>query len=135
MSLQEILSRVGGIRARLSIGRLLFVMVMYGALFGVLRVLDVPPVDSCFIFLFVTVVGIGQTLLFNGEQRALASMILGAGFVLGFIILAFGLQWRVLILFGPVEGAIAGLVCGRIIAGAFWIFGWVTNAEAFRRHG
>lgn len=104
------------------IGHLFIIMTMYALLFSALQTLGCPPAAVVLYTLFLTAVGLGQALLYKGRRPLRASMIMGACFSVGVgvVCMIFGLAsgpW--FFAPDPVEGAIAGLIYGRIIS---WLF-------------
>jgi len=72
------LADVVGVLPRFGIATLLVVTVLYSVLFGILQLLELPPVAFAEIVLFFTAVGLGQAFLFKGRGSRLASMVVGA---------------------------------------------------------
>lgn len=113
---------------RFGVGRLLVITTLYAMLFAILRTGETHPLNFLAVVLFVTAVGLGQTLLFHGQRQRRASLIMGACMFAG--IIAFSdwtgigpprrtLSFRVFPLEGAFIGAGCGYLVGRLIASVF----------------
>jgi hypothetical protein len=67
-----------GVPRRFGIATILILMAVFAVLFGVLRMLDVPPAVFIGISVFVGGVAACQAILFKGKDPRAASMIAGA---------------------------------------------------------
>jgi hypothetical protein len=114
---------------RFDLATIFVVTFAYSLLFGVLSGLGAPPALSVIFGVFITVVGIGQAVLYGGNNARVASVITGA--VVG-VPVAWGLitmesprnmvAW--LILFAPlgiVLGGLCGYLAGTLVGGVFLV--------------
>lgn len=149
-------SRVGrsmpaafGVPRRFGIGTLLVVTAAYGALLAVLRAMDWHRgVIAAFVG-FISLIGLGQMLLFHARRPRKASIVTGAVCVplvqllivlsregrewfdpQGWLDAATMLGWILLLI--P-HGAIAGYLAGGIVAGVFLIMDAVERAIGNKR--
>ena len=121
-----------GVPRRYTVGALLVITTLYAIVFGLLRTADADPIVFIGVALYLTAIGAGQMLLFQGEKPREASILVGtAVFVFLWIAStvammmsgssnkdeAFPLIGTALI----VEGAIASYLIGGLIAGVFLV--------------
>ena len=111
--------------SQFGIGTLLFITALYAVLFGVLRALDESPFAFLVVTVFVTAVGLGQRLLYQGRRPRLASVIVGVSIAIGFMFVGI-IRGEVIYLgvgqlaiIGSIVGAFYGFVVGRFIANIF----------------
>ena len=83
-----------GVPRRFGVGRLMLIVAIYSALFGLLRELDVHPLTFGLIAVFFTAIGMAQMLLFGGTRPRAASHLVGAGIVpLLFLVAVLSAKW------------------------------------------
>ncbi len=116
-----------GVPRRFGIGTLLVVTVAYALLFALLKTLQIPVIPFATIVGFVTLIGLGQAVLFRGQQPRRASYLTGAGI---WLLLSLVFRWSLLtpgaavgILVEAIAfGGMFGYVAGCLIAGVFLVF-------------
>lgn len=67
-----------GVPRRFGIGTILVVTTAFGLLLSLLQALGAPPGVVWFVIAFVSLVGLGQMLLFGAKQPRMASIVVGA---------------------------------------------------------
>ncbi|MEN6493863.1 MAG: GNAT family N-acetyltransferase [Thermoguttaceae bacterium] len=122
-----------GVPRRFGVGLLLVVTTVYALLFGVLRALHFPAMAFVMVVGYVTVIGLGQAILFGGKKPRLASYLVGAAVCLVLYMLTF---WRAILLIGSWKsfpellsivfwsltvGGLSGYVTGCLVGGVFLI--------------
>ena len=149
MALAEAALKPAGVPRRFGVGTLLVITAFYAVLFGLLTSLGTEPaldgVSVVFIVvvptMFVTFVGIGQAVLFQGKKPRLASIVVGASaFLLMELVIVVIEFWRfpgflaanVELVIGwftlsVIYGSILGYVAGGLIGGVFLVMRWVTG--------
>jgi hypothetical protein len=121
---------------RFDLATIFVVTFAYSLLFAVLSGLGAPPALSVIFGVFITVVGIGQAVLYGGNNARVASVISGA--IIG-VPIALGLTiWAsrtspgaLLILMTPLGaalGALCGYLAGTLVGGVFLV------ADKLRRY-
>ena len=70
--------RLYSVPRRYDLATLFTVTLAYSLLFGLMQRLGMPPIAAFVVAGFITVVGIGQALLFRGNAPRLASVVIGA---------------------------------------------------------
>ncbi|MHB0960097.1 MAG: hypothetical protein ACYC0X_19820 [Pirellulaceae bacterium] len=134
-----------GFPRRFGVGTLLAVTTMFGVLFAGLQALGCPPIVFFLVILFVTVVGLGQALLFGGQHPRRASVIVGALFFPSMIMLSMLYvrlagdryavtrlgSWVIPVLSSwCILGAMAGYVGGVLVASGFLLIDKVRRRRA-----
>ena len=138
-------------RFQFGIGTLLAIAFLHAVLFAVLRPyfavlrpLGSPPLVIFEFALFLTSVGLGQKLLYKGQQKLKASIVVGVCFFVGLFIFCFieagicylcGIPlagaYRPFAPFDPIEGAIGGVIFGCVfgppVAGVLWAVDKLRN--------
>ena len=119
-----------GVPRRFGIGTLLIVTAAYGVLLAVLRFAGWYPGAILWTLVFISLVGLGQMLLFNAKRPREASVVTGAvGLPLAILGAAMTYDTRP---YNPLEslcglmcafpfGAVAGYLAGGVVAGVFLI--------------
>lgn len=122
-----------GVPRRFGVGLLLVVTTVYALLFGVLRALHFPATEFAMVVGYITVIGLGQAILFSGKKPRLASYLVGAAVCLVLYMVSFGRLipllgfWRsfpelLSILFWSLTvGGLLGYVTGCLVGGVFLI--------------
>lgn len=138
-----------GVPRRFGIGTLLVVTAAYGALLTVLRAMDWPRgVIAAFVG-FISLIGLGQMLLFHARRPRKASIVTGAVCVPLAQLLVYSLlairdrgdlrfwlddgKLLVWLLYSIVLGAAAGYLAGGVVAGVFLVMDAVERAIANNR--
>lgn len=70
-------AKVYSVPRRYDLATLMAVTLAYSLLFGVMRFLQAPPALIGVVSLFITLVGLGQALLFRGRHPRAASLVAG----------------------------------------------------------
>lgn len=121
-----------GVPRRFGLSTLLILMTMYALMFSALMSMHFPPWFVAGVGIFVTVVGVAQTILFGGKNPRLASIVAGAAIpaimgIVGIVVsIFFGKRppfeaFAGLLILPPI-GALAGYAIGGAVAGIFlWI--------------
>jgi len=123
-------SKIYSAPRRFDLATILIVTFAYSLLFGAMKALSFPPTASVAIAGFISIVGVGQALLFGGKQPRTASLVVGA-FVYAVCMAA---AWLIsgpriysagLILltasYTIVGGAILGYLAGTLVGSVFLI--------------
>jgi hypothetical protein len=124
--------KVYSVPRRYDLATLMAVTFAYALLFGGMRFWEFPPLAVGGVSLFVTLVGLGQAVLFRGRRPRAASAVMG---ILGFSAV---LAWIVIsnndpislpaaAIYSSIWGTILGYLAGVLVAGVFLI------AELIRR--
>lgn len=128
-----------GVPRRFGIGTLLIVTAAYGVLLAVLRSAGWYPGAILWTLVFISLVGLGQMLLFNAKRPREASVVTGAlGLPLAILGAAMTYDTRP---YNPLEslcglmcafpfGAVAGYLAGGVVAGVFLLMDAVEHALA-----
>lgn len=128
-----------GVPRRFGIGTILVVTTAFGLLLSLLQALGAPPGVVWFVIVFVSLVGLGQMLLFGAKQPRKASIFVG--------MIGLPLMTAVtLVFFSPrgihvdeefcmtfaaaIFGAGFGYLAGGVVAGVFLIMDGVEQALA-----
>lgn len=134
-------AKVYSVPRRYDLATLMAVTLAYAVLFGTMRSCGAPPAAIGFVSLFVTLVGLGQALLFRGRNPRRASTVAGA---LAFLVCGIVSVWMsshsrmgdvvywtdtvlVLATGSLCPGMIFGYVVGTLVAGVFLV------ADLFRK--
>jgi hypothetical protein len=121
---------VFGVPRRFGVGTILVITTAFGLLLSLLQALGAPVGVVVFVVAFVSLIGVGQMLLFDGTQPRRASLLAGLiglplllGLTIGFFVPHRGRNNEIVcpicaaIIFGPPSGYLAG----GIVAGVFLI--------------
>jgi hypothetical protein len=118
---------------RFDLFTIMIVTTAYAVLLGGVSVLGMPPIASAYVAAFITIVGIGQAILFGGRRPRLASVISGisAFFVLSMLsfatldgrfhidgpleTIAFSVLWSLYL------GSLLGYIAGVLVGGVFLV--------------
>lgn len=142
--------KIYSVPRRYDLATLFVVSLAYAGLFGLMRALGWPPLAFALVAGFITVVGLGQALLFGGNAPREASVVCGVAFffvpLAVVVALAVGFQGNPLsvvllsaLLFGAILAALPGVVLGYLtgvlIGGLFLVADLVRGATAKRNRG
>jgi hypothetical protein len=108
------------------------VTLAYSLLFGGMRLLGAPPVAIASVAVFITLVGLGQALLFRGKSPRAASVLVGCvTWFIGLLVFEFGTGIprfvdMIAVVFGLAvcsapQGALFGYVAGVFVGGVFLV--------------
>jgi hypothetical protein len=106
---------------RFDLATMFVVTTAYALLFAAMAALQFPPMASILTAAFITLVGIGQSILFGGLRPRTASIVVGTASICvlmgGSLIFAGRMYFFALvsgIIYGPVLGYIAGVMVGGV---------------------
>jgi putative addiction module component (TIGR02574 family) len=123
-----VLPKIYSAPRRFDLATIFVVMSAYSILFAAMSGLQFPPQASLMVGGFITIVGIGQAVLFGGRKPRLASVVTGlAAFLVGLLVSLFEprMYARPLILIVMsawlIVGAAAGYVAGVLVGGVFLV--------------
>ncbi|HEX5444946.1 MAG TPA: hypothetical protein VFW87_14005 [Pirellulales bacterium] len=126
-----------GVPRRFGVGTMLIVTTAYGMLLAVLRLAGWPPGATAWILAFISLVGLGQMLLFGAKRPREASVVTGAiGLPLAMFAFAmsFGFDdphtWLAGLVCAVPFGAAAGYLAGGVVAGVFLVMDAVEQKLA-----
>jgi putative addiction module component (TIGR02574 family) len=124
-----VLPKIYSAPRRFDLATIFVVMSAYSILFAAMSGLQFPPQASLMVGGFITIVGIGQAILFGGRKPRLASIVIGvAAFVVAILVSSIyepRMYARPLILIVMsawlIVGAAAGYVAGVLVGGVFLV--------------
>jgi hypothetical protein len=128
-----------GVPRRFGIGTILVVTTAFGLLLSLLQVLGAPPGVVWFVIVFISLVGLGQMLLFGAKQPRMASIVVGAICLplMTFATLVFvsprgvdGEEAACTTMAAAIFGGGFGYLAGGVVAGVFLIMDGVEQALA-----
>jgi hypothetical protein len=140
-------SKLYSVPRRYDLATLFAVSSAYALLFGVLRLFGAPPVAIGWAGLFISVVGLGQALLFGGRSPRAASVVVGVPVwcaTVAWMVPRDGWEtaFRELIYLpfagiccGVIPGAILSYVAGAMVAGVFLVADKVRQRFEKRNSG
>lgn len=67
-----------GVPRRFGVGTIMVITAAFGLLLSSLQAIGAPPAVVWFVVIFVSLIGVGQMLLFGARQPRLASILVGA---------------------------------------------------------
>lgn len=115
---------------RFDLATIFAVTAAYSLLLGGMSALRFPPILSAYVAAFITLVGVGQAVLFGGKKPRLASYLTGmaAYFLLGVISFSIdrprfdiGEMIAFVMLFAVVFGGLLGYCAGVLVGGVFLV--------------
>ena len=124
-----------GVPRRFGIGTMLVVTAAYGALLAILRLAGWPPIAIVVVLVFISLVGLGQMVLFGSKRPREASIVTGAVLLPVIVLIWTGQASRHdptssicgLVCAFPLGGA-AGYLAGGVVAGVFLVMDAVDHA-------
>ena len=128
-----------GVPRRFGIGTILVVTTAFGLLLSLLQALGAPPGVVWFVIVFISLVGLGQMLLFGAKQPRLASIVVGAVCLplMTFATLVFssprgvhGEEAACTTIAAAIFGGGFGYLAGGVVAGVFLVMDAVEQALA-----
>jgi hypothetical protein len=128
-----------GVPRRFGIGTILVVTTAFGLLLSLLQALGAPPGVVWFVIVFISLVGLGQMLLFGAKQPRLASIVVGAICLplMTFATLVFssprgvhGEEAACTTIAAAIFGGGFGYLAGGVVAGVFLVMDAVEQALA-----
>jgi hypothetical protein len=132
-----------GVPRRFGVGTILVITAAFAGLLALLRLLAAPPLQVGFWIVFITLVGLGQAVLYRGRQPRLASIVSGAVCLPALIVVAM-LRDRAqgnsydnpfefcTLIGGVLAGTACGYLAGGIVAGVFLVMDAVEKFLAKR---
>lgn len=117
---------------RFDVTTIMVVTAAYAVLINVLRLFSVPSLEIVLFAGFVTLVGVGQAVLFRGKRPRLASILIGivCGGLYCFVMPHWGIPftvsrmmipevWLMAGILGTIGGTITGYLSGASVGGVF----------------
>jgi len=127
-------AKVYSVPRRYDLATLMAVTLAYALLFGAMRLLQAPPALIGFVSLFITLVGLGQALLFRGRRPRAASIVVGVlsleAWLAWLLIQAYAetrppgeviFFFAFMAIFFVFLGTLLGYIAGTVIAGVFLV--------------
>jgi uncharacterized protein with WD repeat len=137
---RSVVQQQGSVRCQFGIAGFGVITMMYALLFICLQALTAQPEIFGVVAVFLTAIGLGQVVLFNGHRRRTASVIVGScslPWLCLYVVVYHGVPGHVstdaiskvewCFLGGVPGGAILGYVAGMIIAAVFLVVGEVRE--------
>jgi hypothetical protein len=132
-----------GVPRRFGVGTIMVVTAAFAGLLALMRLLEISPFLVGFWVIFISIVGVGQAVLFQGLQPRKASTVTGAAGLPLLVLVALlreiasrdnsSADGFACVLFGAVPvGAFFGYLAGGVAAGVFLVMDAVDKALAKR---
>jgi len=125
-----------GVPRHFGIGTILIVTAAFAGLLGLLRWLGAPPLVVGFLVGFVSVVGLGQAVLFHGRRPRQASIVTGIACFAVFAAVTFIRSIRepgsavlvvVMLVWAMLFGSLCGYLAGCFVAAVFMVMAAVDR--------